>query len=194
VSALRNENQTLDKETYMQTIRPVQMEDASEATRRIYETVNAAQGGLSNMVKTMGHSPSVLEGYVQFNGALNGGKLTAKLREQVALTVAQADRCEYSLAQHAERAGRLGLTQDEIASSREARAVDTKTDVALKFARDLATRSEYSTLELRQAGFDDGEIMELIAQVGLNWFENYVTKVARTDLDFPVAGVRGKAA
>jgi AhpD family alkylhydroperoxidase len=178
----------------MQTIRPVQMEDAAEATRRIYESVSATQGGLSNMIKTMGHAHNVLQGYVQFNGALNGGKLSPKLREQIALTVAQADRCEYSLAQHAERAGRLGLTQEEIASSREARSVDPKTDAALKFARDLVTRSEYSTLELRQAGFDDTEMVELIAQVGLNWFENYLTKVAKTELDFPMAGVSGKAA
>jgi hypothetical protein len=52
------------------------------------------------MIKTMAQSQNALEGYLQFRGALVGGKLSPKIRERIALTVAQAKRDEYSLAQH----------------------------------------------------------------------------------------------
>jgi alkylhydroperoxidase family enzyme len=38
---------------------------------------------------------------------------------------------------------------------------------------------------LHAAGFDDGAIAEVVAQVALNVFTNYFNHVARTDIDFP---------
>jgi alkylhydroperoxidase family enzyme len=38
---------------------------------------------------------------------------------------------------------------------------------------------------VRAAGFDDGAIAEVVAQVALNIFTNYFNHVAGTDIDFP---------
>ena len=40
---------------------------------------------------------------------------------------------------------------------------------------------------VRNAGFGDGEIAEMVAVVCLNLFTNYFNHVAQTDLDFPEA-------
>ena len=37
----------------------------------------------------------------------------------------------------------------------------------------------------RGAGFTDGEITEIVANVAVNIFTNYFNHVARTDVDFP---------
>ena len=65
----------------------------------------------------MARSPRTLEGYLQFSRALAAGKLTPELREQIALTVAQANRCEYCITQHAAQARQFGLSSEEILAS-----------------------------------------------------------------------------
>jgi alkylhydroperoxidase family enzyme len=42
----------------------------------------------------------------------------------------------------------------------------------------------------RKAGIDDGLVMEVIANVALNTFTNYVNEVADTEIDFPVVEVK----
>ena len=40
---------------------------------------------------------------------------------------------------------------------------------------------------LRQSGYTDGQIAEIVAHVALNLFTNYFNHVAGTDVDFPAA-------
>jgi alkylhydroperoxidase family enzyme len=39
--------------------------------------------------------------------------------------------------------------------------------------------------KLRKAGFADGEIAEILANIGLTLFTNYFNLVAGTEVDFP---------
>jgi AhpD family alkylhydroperoxidase len=172
----------------MQTIQPVNTKNVSGATQRLFDEVNE-RGVLSNMIKTLAQSPAALEGYLQLRNALSGGTLSPVICEQIALTVAQINLCEYSLAEHTHLANKLGLKQEQVWASRQALATDKKTDAILRFSRDLANRkSDHAVLELRELGCTDAEILEIVAQVALNVFENYVNEVAQTDLDFPKLG------
>jgi alkylhydroperoxidase family enzyme len=40
---------------------------------------------------------------------------------------------------------------------------------------------------LRDAGFDDGSVAEIVANVALSLFTNYFNHVAQTEVDFPKA-------
>jgi uncharacterized peroxidase-related enzyme len=179
----------------MQTIHPVKTENASATTRRLLDAANDERGVVSNMIKTLAQSPGALEGFVQFRKALSASALSPEIREQIALAVAQTNLCEYSLAEHAYLAAQLGLKKEQIQASREARAMDKSVDAVLRFARDLAARKgECSVVELRDSGWSDSDIIEVIAYVSLNVFENYLNDVARTDLDFPKVERSVKAA
>src|SRR5882724_9850923 len=163
-------NESHDKKGQtMQTIQPIQTENASVEVKRLLEAVGAEYGLIPNMMKAMAQSPSALEGYLRFSSALSGGALDPKFREKIALVVAQANGCEYSLAAHTASAGRLGLIGGEILASREAWSPDPKTSAGLKFARDIVISGGDSPAEdlrqLRQAGYSDGEIVEIIANV-----------------------------
>lgn len=61
---------------------------------------------------------------------------------------------------------------------------------ALEFAkRVLATRGAIEDADVervRRAGFGDGEIAEIVANVALGLFTNTFNNVARTSIDFPV--------
>jgi alkylhydroperoxidase family enzyme len=94
--------------------------------------------------------------------------------------------CDYCLAAHVVLARKAGLTEDEIADAIHAKAINAKTDAIMKLARGIIVeRGEITDLELkraRAAGLTDGEI---VANVVLNIFMNYLDHVARTVVDFP---------
>jgi AhpD family alkylhydroperoxidase len=176
----------------MQTIQPIQDERRDAQTQRLLDAVRGELGLTPNMMKTMAQSPAALEGYLNLSGALANGVFDPQLREQIALTVAQANRCEYSLAAHVTLGRKAGLTEDEILASLEARAADYRTDVALKFVRDLViSRGDLlaeNLRRLRDVDYRDRDIVEIVALAALNIFENYFNRVAGTALDFPRAG------
>lgn len=171
----------------MQIIQAIRIDETAGSTRRLLDSAIHEHGAPSNMVKTMAHSPLALEGYLKFRRSLAAGRLSPELREQIALTVAQTTLCDYSLAWHAAQAVRLGLTNDEVRAARDARSGDDKTAAALRFARDLITRSgDCSTVELRESGYGEAEVIDLVAQVALYVFENYFNAVAQTEAETPL--------
>ena len=93
---------------------------------------------------------------------------------------------------------REGLSEAVLLAARERGSADPKTDAALKFAAALVEgRGEISDQEfarVRQVGFTDGEIAEIIANVALNLFTNYFNKAADVSLDFPRAPVLSRKA
>jgi len=145
-------------------------------------------GVIPNMTRVMAQAPATLDGYVAFSGALGAGKLSAKVREQIALAVAETNLCRYCLSAHAAIGAKVGLTPAEIDAARHATAADPKAAAAVRLARAIVTqRGEVSDAELqkaRAAGLGDGELLEVVANVALNLFTNYVNHVARTPVDF----------
>ena len=66
---------------------------------------------------------------------------------------------------------------------------------ALRFARELvAENGDCSTEELHRVGLSDGEMVDIVALVALNIFENYFNMVARMEVDFPKVRLKLKAA
>ncbi|MBL8187418.1 MAG: carboxymuconolactone decarboxylase family protein [Acidobacteria bacterium] len=175
--------------------------DPKEATGKAKELLDGVKtkiGMVPNLMRTFANSPAALEGYLNFSGALSGGLLSAKLREQIALTVADANNCEYCLSAHTAIGKMVGLNENELVASRRAGSSDAKIEAALKFAHQIVIkRGEVTDSEVqavRVAGYNDGEITEIIANVALNIFTNYFNHVAQTVVDFPkVALAAGKA-
>ncbi len=130
------------------------------------------------------------EGYLNFSGALASGALNAGVREQIALSVAEANLCDYCLSAHSFLGRKAGLSEPELVDARRANASSTKTDAILKLARTLVLqRGEISDSELesaRAAGLTDAEIVETVANVAVNIFTNYINHVAGTVVDFPI--------
>lgn len=166
--------------------------DPNTATGKAKDLLTAVHTKLGrdlNMAGVMANSPAVLEGYLSFSGALSGGQLNAKLREQIALLTAQENHCNYCLSAHSAIGKMVGLNHDQIVASREAKGQDDTTTAALVFAkRVLDTKGQVTESDLgvvRAAGLSDGEIAEIIAHVALNVFTNYFNIATDVDIDFP---------
>jgi uncharacterized peroxidase-related enzyme len=166
--------------------------DPTTATGKAKDLLTAVKTKLGrdlSMTGVMANSPAVLEGYLNFSGALAGGQLSAKLREQIALVTAQENHCNYCLSAHSAIGKMVGLSHEQVVASREAKGQDDKTTAALKFAKQvLDNKGQVSESDLeaaRAAGFSDGEIAEIIANVALNVFTNYFNIATDVDIDFP---------
>ena len=162
---------------------------ATGKTRELFDAVEARLGSVPNIFRVFGNAPAALEGYLSFCGALAGGVLTDRVREQIALVVAEINYCEYSLSAHIYLGGMAGLDEREIADARRVSAADGHTSAILSLARGIAVqRGALGDAELkaaRAAGVTDAEIVETVANVALNILTNYLNHVAHTVVDFP---------
>jgi len=151
--------------------------DAPAASQPLLAVVHKKLGVVPNLMKLLGQSPAALEGYLSLSGALDKGVLNAKLRESLALAVAEFNGCDYCLAAHSYIGKNLvKLTDDEIAQARDGRAADARNDAALRFAQRVAAE---------RGRVLDAETVEIVLHVALNVLTNYVNNVAHTDVDFP---------
>jgi uncharacterized peroxidase-related enzyme len=175
----------------MARLRTIQPESATGRARELLDTVEHKLGLVPNMARAMANSPAALDGYLQLGAALAKGTLSARVREQIALAVAEANGCDYCLAAHTALARAAGLTAEQARDARRAAPVDPRTAAVVRFARRLIdVRGRVSAADLaavRSAGWDDGAIAEVIANVALHVFTNYFNVAADTDLDFPAA-------
>jgi uncharacterized peroxidase-related enzyme len=175
----------------MSRLKQIATETAGERARTLLDAVKSKLGLVPNMTRAMANSPAVLDAYLQFSGALRKGSLSTRAREQISLAVAQANGCDYCLAAHSAIGKAVGLTAEQVRDSRLGAAVDPKIDALIRFALEVVqTRgrvSDAALAEVREAGFDDGVIAEVVAHVALDVFTNYFNNVTQTDVDFPKA-------
>jgi len=177
----------------MPTLKPVDPKTADGKTRAAIEAAQKAFGMLPNIARIMANSPAVVQGWLDFNAALNAAAIPAKVRELIAVAVAEANRCEYCLSAHTAIGKMVGLDDNELLTARQFQSKDPKIDAALQFAHDIVVRrGELAAADVervRQAGYADGEIVEIIAVVCLTIFTNYFNHIAKTEVDFPRVAV-----
>jgi len=142
-----------------------------------------------NMMRTMGNSPASLESYISFSTALQHSAISSQLKELIALTVANENGCDYCNAAHTFISRKIRLSPKAIEDAREGKSEDEKIEAALLFAKTiLKKRGSVSNAEVdlvKQAGYTETEIVEIISQVSLSIFTNYMNIISATEIDFP---------
>jgi uncharacterized peroxidase-related enzyme len=167
----------------------IERDGASGDTRAVLDQVHAAFGVTPQMFRATANSPAALKAMWGFFGALGGGALGPKLAEQIAVSVAERNACRYCLAAHTALGRKAGASADEMAAAQMGEANDPRTAAALRFALQLVdARGRVGAAEvqaLRTAGFDDAQVVEVIAHVALNVFTNYINVALDVPVDFP---------
>jgi uncharacterized peroxidase-related enzyme len=174
----------------MQNLKSLNPATATGKTKNIFDALQKKLGVVPNLMRALGNSPAALNAYMGFNAALGESQIPATLRELLAITVANANSCDYCLSAHTALGKLAGLPSNDLSLAQNAQASDQKTGVALRFAAALVQKrgmlgaSDVTTMH--NAGYSDGEIAEIIAVVAINIFTNYFNHIAGTDIDFPV--------
>jgi uncharacterized peroxidase-related enzyme len=177
---------------------PAAIDAAPAAAQPLLEAVKKQLGVVPNLFRLVSNSPAALEGYLGLMGALNKGKLPAPTRERIALAVAELNGCSYCLSAHSYLGKTVAKLDDaEIAANRSGASNDPKADAAVRFAVTVARQrghvGEDDLRAVKAAGYDDGQVIEIVLHVALNTWTNYINEVAKTDIDFPVVAARTAA-
>ena len=165
-------------------------DDVPEASKPILDAVHKQLGVVPNMYRLIAQSPAALQGFAANNEALKK-TLDLRTRERIALAVAQLNGCDYCLSAH----NYLGLnlakiSPEEVALNRKGESGDAKANAAVRFAakvvRERGHITQADVKAVRDAGFSDRQIVEILAVTAENIFTNLLNVVAQTDIDFPV--------
>lgn len=181
----------------MSRINTVTKDTANTEQLALFAAIQAKLGVVPNFLKILANSPAALRAFLGLHGIAYEGSLDAKTRERIALTVAQQNACEYCVSAHTAIGRKAGLDNSEIEANRSGSSKDAKAAIAVKFARSLLENmGEITSAELtevRHAGYDDAEIVEIITHVAMNVFTNMIGKASQVDIDFPKVDLKSAA-
>ena len=152
--------------------------DASKAEGRLktlYDRIVGPKGQVDNILAAHGLRPHTLEGHMAlYKSVLHhyGNTLDKSFLETLGVWVSRLNGCDYCVEHHF--AGLKRLLKDEARSAEIRTAIDTDTideaftgrerqamSYARKLACDPASMVEADVIALKEAGFDDGEILEI---------------------------------
>lgn len=172
----------------MPRIAPIDPAKAEGKTQELLQEFQDEFSSFPNFIRTLGHSPAVLEGYLKTSAALSKGFLDIKLQEGIALTVAELHQCNYCVSFHKSIGKATGIKASDLRNNLMGHSNDIKTHTVLQFVKTVVnSRGHISDIELkplREVGCTDSEIVEIIGHIGLNIFKNYFNNIVGTTNDF----------
>jgi len=173
----------------MSRIAAIDPATATAPVKPLLDGVQKGLGAVPNLFRVAAQSPAALEAMTSFFGAVARGTFDARTREAIALAVSEEDQCDYCLSAHTALGKQARLDERALADARLGKSEDGHRAALLALA--LATVQRRGRVggaldQARRAGVSDGEIVELVANVALTIFTNYLNELAGTDIDFPI--------
>ena len=161
--------------------------DASEELSEALEVARTPHGTVDNVMRVHSHRPSTMRGHVMLYRAVlhdSSNTLPTWLQEVIGSYVSELNSCEYSYANHWKNAVHLMGNKDradtiEVAlKKRRPEDVFDGAELALlNYAKTLTLTpgkiQEPDILALKNAGLDDGQILEANQIIG---YFNYVNR------------------
>lgn len=182
----------------MSRIEIVTPKTANTDQQALLDAIKSKLGMVPNFLAVMAQSPDALKSFLGLHVISESGDLDPQTRERIALVVAQGNACEYCVSAHTAIGSMAGLASEEMAANRAGSSLEAKPAAAVAFAQALnanlgeVTQTEFDAV--RNAGYSDGEIVEIITHVGMNILTNLIGKSTRVDIDFPKISLEQHAA
>lgn len=173
----------------MPRIAPLTDDQATGQAAELFGAITQKIGKVPNLYRTLGQAPSVLAGLLQLGETLDGGSLSATVKEQIALRVGNRNGCDYCQSAHTAIGKMVGLSEEQTIAARQGQANDDKAQTILHLVDAILEREGFITddqlVAAREEGLTDAEILEVTGQVIKNFFTNFVNHIAQTEVDFP---------
>ena len=177
----------------MNRLHTINIAEANDEAAGLFSAIKQAVGKVPNAYATIGsNAPKVLAHVLQTGAVLKQGELSNRELEAINLVVSEASACDYCLAAHTMTSKLIGYTAEQIRKLRAgAYDEDAKLDALVKFALTLVSTSNTLSAEavnhVKQVGYSDRQIVEIIFAVSAILFTNMFNRVNDTVLDFPKA-------
>ncbi len=179
----------------MSRISLVGRSQAAGAAREAFERKIAERGNIPNMYRVFAHRPWLLTTMdAHFAAVMGSGTLPLKLKEMLALQTSLENQSRYCAASHTLLAERTGATEEQIASllDFERGPYSEREKAALRFGLQMtrdSNRVPDSVFAALREHFDEGEILEVAAVVGLFAYFNRLNNALALEPTKPGDGV-----
>jgi uncharacterized peroxidase-related enzyme len=161
-------------------------EQVPAESKQTLDTFTRNIGFTPNMMAAFAQSPIAFNAWATLLGSLSKA-LDVKTRDSIGLAVSEVNGCNYCLTVHS-------FTAEHMAKL-PGHATDPKRDAAVQFARKVVeTRGQVSDADLkevRDVGYTDANIIEIIALVAMYSLTNFFNNVFDPEKDFPLVTPAG---
>ena len=172
----------------MSRLTALDFEFTNDTVETLLERIREETGMVPAIYRVIANSTAALAGFLAMKNCLDAGMLDKRLRSQIALAVSQANASEYCVAAYTALGKAEGLSEEALRDARQANTPNRRTDAALKFSKALGERPvqplDELLLRLRNVGFTEAEIAEIIAHTALVNLTNYFFHASAVTLDF----------
>jgi len=164
-------------------------EEVSPSSQQAFDTLNKSLGFVPNLYATVGLSENGLSKYIAYQEAKTS--LSNKEKEAVNLVVSQVNGCIYCQSAHTVLGKMNGFSENEILNLRDGNSTDPKLKSLVALAKDITeNKGRVSTASLNgfySAGYNDGNLVDLILQISDKIAMNYLHNLTQIPVDFPLA-------
>ncbi|HEY4372436.1 MAG TPA: carboxymuconolactone decarboxylase family protein [Burkholderiales bacterium] len=178
----------------MPRISALKPEQVPADSKPALDAFSKSLGFTPNMLATFAQSPVAFNAWAALRGSLNKA-LDMKTREAISLIVSEVNGCNYCLAVHSHAANMAKMPADEIILARKGHSSDPKRDAAVQFAsKVIEARGQVSDADVkavRDAGYTDANVMEIVALVAMYSLTNFFNNVFDPEKDYPAVAPAG---
>ncbi len=163
----------------------IEPDEAKGLTKEIFQRLVL----VPNVLCLIANSGPVLEIYADHHATLPKYKLSARHQKMISLAVSQFNDCSYCIALHTASAvdGKI-LTKSECIEARKMKSHNPKDDAVLNFTKQVLGQrghvDEDALLLIKSNGFDDREIVEVMAVISFITLANFTANVGKPEMDF----------
>lgn len=172
-----------------QLIPAVEEGNAPESSGKILERIRSCLGWVPDVFGVAAHSPAVLESCWHQAEAGVRMKLSRRLREAVAVRVAELNGSRHRVPPQAAAHWISGTCDEEIKEFRAGRSNVAKEQAILalvtKVIKNQGHHAGFVVQAARQLGVSDEEIVEVITLITFHTWMAYISGVANSELDLP---------
>jgi AhpD family alkylhydroperoxidase len=173
----------------MKTFNVPRRDEVSTSNQVLFDSLNKALGIVPNLYATMAYSENGLARYLAFQGGKSS--LSNKEKEAVNLVVSEVNGCRYCQSAHTVLGKMNGFSESDIMDLRAGLSQNPKLDALVKLAKDIAEKkgrvSESALEGFYIAGYNDGNLIDLILQISDKIAMNYLHNLTQIEIDFPLA-------
>jgi AhpD family alkylhydroperoxidase len=171
----------------MPRLHPLTPEQATSTAKTLLGDIIERHGDAGPMVRTMAHSPALLQGYLELSRAMKRSAIPRALSEKISLAVQEWLGCDLCIQAHTAAARVAGVSDADIALARHGTATDAREATRITYAMRVLTEPNTITdddvAELRRHGWSDRIIADVVGLVALNQLTGAFNLVAGLEPD-----------
>lgn len=165
------------------------VETAPEKAKERIAAVEKANGFIPNLIGVLSNSPQALEMYQEVGKMNSRNSLTPQEIEVIQITAAAHNGCDFCVAGHTKVGTKLKMSENVLNALRDRTKVDdnTKYQALAQFVMQLIDKrgqvSDDELKDIKDAGYNDTNILDIVMGVALATLCNYANNVAKNDIN-----------